>query len=176
MEFKQYSSIVTILFKFLEYFGVKYISKKQQSEQYISEVLKYIKVIVHTVDILSDEAIYAQQMVRKFYYESPKKLGDLVSANTLAKVMQALSAARVYYWVKFSEGKEKQEIILLLNARLSRIDNGIVRHNSPEITLQKIKDLKDDQVLADHELSLIRDNLFADIAELEEYQISIAIG
>lgn len=171
---KESIGIVNLLFKTLEFFGVKYIPKKQKVEKYINEILKYIMIIVYAKDMSSDEANFAHEMVKKYYNSSPRELGDIVSANTLAKVLQALSAARVYYWVKFFKDQEKSEIIALLDDRRKRIDLGIVRHNSPEILLQKIRHLKDDDIMSEHVINQIRDTLFADIAELEEHQWAIA--
>lgn len=171
---KESVAIVNLLFKALEFFGVKYIPKKQKAEKYINEILKYIMIVVYTKDVNSDEANFAHEMVKTYYYRSPREIGDIVSANTLAKVLQALSAARVYYWVKFFRDQEKSEIIALLDDRRKRIESGIVRHNSPEILLQKIRHLKDDDIMSEHVINQIRDTLFADIAELEEHQWAIA--
>lgn len=117
---------------------------------------------------------YSHEVVKKLYSSVASSIGDIVSSNDLAKVRQALAAARVYYWVRLYNGKPGEDIIDIINDRIKRIRRGEVRHNSNEYIIKKILDLNSQKPsLIEHEIDLIHSNCLADIAELEELHLSV---
>lgn len=166
-----------ILFKLLELFGYKYLPNRQKAEKYIAECLEHAEAIIEAKEFPSDKADYSHQVVRKLYDGASESIGDIVSANNLAKVIQALSAARIYYWVRHFDGKPSTEIVELIDDRIKRIRNHSVRHHSFERVVKSIKEISQNKPgMEAHEIQSIKENCLADIAELKELALNVSIA
>lgn len=158
----------------VKFFKIEYISNNEKANNYVSEVLMHVKNVIESDDINDSQVEYSHEVVKKLYSSVAESIGDIVSSNDLAKVRQALAAARVYYWVRLYQGKPGEDIIEIIKDRIKRIKRGEVRHNSNEYIIKKILDLKSTSPrLVEHEIELIHANCFADIAELEELHLSV---
>lgn len=158
----------------IKFFKIEYISNSEKANSYVSEVLEHVKIIIHSDDFTDNQATYSHEVVKKLYISVASSVGEIISSNDLAKIRQALAAARIYYWVRMYEGKPDEEIIELIQDRLKRIKRGEVRHNSNEYVIKKILDLNTKTPkLIRHEIELIHANCFADVAELEELHLSV---
>lgn len=163
--------IVSGLVGFLK---IDYVSNHQKANTYVAEVLNHVKAVINSEDIGDEQIAYSHKLTKTLYDNVASSLGDIVSSNDLAKIRQALSAARVYYWVRLYSGKPGDEIIELVDDRIKRIRRGEVRHHSNEYIIKKIKALDPaNPFLAEREVQLIHANCLADISELEELHLSV---
>lgn len=166
-----------ILFKLLDLFGYKYLPNRQKAEKYIAECLEHAEAIIEAKDFPSDKANYSHQVVRKLYDGASESIGDIVSANNLEKVRQALSAARIYYWVRHFDGKPSTEIVELIDDRLKRIRSRSVRHHSFEYVVKSIKEISQNKPgMESHAIESIKENCLADIAELKKLALNVSIA
>ena len=166
-----------ILFKLLDHFGYKYLPNRHKAEKYIAECLEHAEAIIESKHFPNDKADYSHQVVKKLYVGASESVGDLVSANNLEKIMQALSAARIYYWVRHFDGKPSEEIVDLINDRIKRIKHGSVRHHSFECVIKGIKDASRTKPgMESHELQSLKENCLVDIAELKKLALNVSIA
>jgi len=166
-----------MLLGLLRLLGFTYVSNKEKASLYVSEVLRYVKIIVEQEEFPNDQVDYAHEMVKKLYDGLSKSVGQLVANDDVAKIRQALSAARIYYWVRHYGGKPGEEILEIINERLRHIKRGETRHNSNEYVIMQLKEVDPlSPRLAEHKIELIKDNCLADIAELEELVLNVVVA
>lgn len=166
-----------MLFDLLGLFGYKYVSNREKASSYVAEVLRYVKIIVEQEAFPSNQVDYAHEMVKKLYDGVSDSVGQLVANDDVAKIRQALSAARIYYWVRHYSGKPGEEILEIINERLRHIKRGETRHNSNEYIIMQLKEVDPKSPrLAEHKIELIKDNCLADIAELEELVLNVVVA
>lgn len=157
-------------------FKFEYVSNREKANAYVTEVLTHVKKVIEPNGASDGEIDYSHEVVKKLYASVARSVGDIVSSNDLAKILQALAAARVYYWVRRYKGNPGDELIEIINDRIKRILRDEVRHNSNEYIIKKILALDtSNPTLVEHEIELIYANCLADIAELEELHLSVVI-
>ncbi|WP_416242728.1 hypothetical protein ACLSSQ_11480 [Azospira sp. APE16] len=116
-------------------------------------------------------------MVKKLYEGVSGAVGNILASDDVAKIRQALSAARIYYWVRHYDGMSGEEILEIVDERLRHIKRGETRHNSNEYIIEELKNVdRHSPRLAEHKIELIRENCLADIAELEELVLNVVIA
>jgi hypothetical protein len=116
-------------------------------------------------------------MVKKLYDGVSGSVGHILASDDVAKIRQALSAARIYYWVRHYDGRPGEELLEIIAERLRHIKRGETRHNSNEYIINQLKDVDPRSPrLAEHKIELIKANCLADIAELEELVLSVVIA
>jgi len=167
--------ISKILFKVLELFDFKYIPNKIKIKKYVEEVLAHITIIIETENFPSEKANHSHEVIKKLYKNASIDIGNIVSSNDFDKIMQGLSAARIYYWIRHFKEDPSEDIISLIDNRIKRIRQGSVRHHSLEYIVKTIKELRKTDTDFEEIIEAIYENTHADMAELKRVSLKIAI-
>lgn len=168
------SLVLRVLEGGAKFFKLEHISTREKVNVYVTEVLGHVKKVIDSDGIPEHEVDYSHEVVKELYCTVARSIGDIVSSNDLAKIRQALAAARVYYWVRRYKGRPGTEIIEVINDRISRINLGEVRHNSNEYIIKKIVQLENSSPpLVEQEIEQIYANCLADIAVLENLHLGV---
>lgn len=169
-------NILSFALGLLSSYVLKYIPNRRKMDEYVKEALKHMKVIIET-DLPSEKTSYAHEIVKKLYDNVSKDIGAIAASNDVAKVRQALSAARIYYWVRLCTENVDEEIVQLIEERQRHIQRQEARSHSCEYVIQELKKFDHSKPkLAEGEIRLLKDNCLADIAELEKLSLSVTIS
>jgi len=80
--------------------GIAYFSDRKKANTYVREVLMHVEKIVRSEDLNDKEIDYSHEVVKRLYENASQSVGEIVKAENVAKILQALAAARIYYWVR----------------------------------------------------------------------------
>ena len=156
---------------------IMYIPNRIRVQRYIENVLKYVKVIIENDSPSRDTVAYAHHMVKTLHSAVCGDIGNFAKINEIAIIKQALSAARIYYWIRYHMDSDRENIMQLIEGRQRRIRHGEVRLNSNEGALQEIEGIFSKSATPpEFYIRLLKDNFLPDITELERIYIKETIS
>lgn len=172
MEISKVIQIPGLIISVLKFWGLGRYTNRIKAKEFIRHCLNECEKIIHAESLPTDETSFSHEVIKKYYRIASSIVGGIVSKNDLEKIMQALSAARIYYWLRVFDGKNSLEINELIKERKRRILSYSVRNNSCEYVIQKFGIGEYTTTANKNMISLARDNCLADIAELKELKVT----
>lgn len=172
MEVAKAIKIPSLVIKALKLLGFERKHNRIKAMEFTVRCLQESEKIIRADVLPTEETSFSHEVIKKYYQSASSIVGGIISKNDIEKIMQALSAARIYYWIRVFDGKSFNEIDNLIKEREKRILAGAARNNSCEYVIQNFGSGKYSTQKDKEMISLLRDNCLADIAELKRLEIT----
>ncbi len=127
--------------------------------------------LINIEDIKSDSAVLLHERVKSLYQGVSGVLGGRLQPEDLEIVVDALASARMYYWIRFLNGRFGDELEMLIRRRSKTYGNLPSSLSAVYLAIKAVspqshpKDVPDE--ISDESNIMLREGCVADIARLE---------